>query len=167
MDETHQEVSHYTPILEDSDVASHIREDLETSLHRLETDYIDLYQLHVWGLKVERALEARDVLEALVSEGKIRTYGWSTDRTDAIRAFSTGPHCGTVQQQLSILDGNLELLALCEQMNLASINRGPLGMGVLTGKFTPESTFGENDIRKHVDWHPAFAGWPPHPGLVV
>ena len=74
-------------------------------------------------------MAAREVLEELVREGKIRTYGWSTDRADAIEAFATSPHCGVVQQQLSVLDGNPELLALCEKLNLASINRGPLGMG--------------------------------------
>jgi aryl-alcohol dehydrogenase-like predicted oxidoreductase len=96
-----------------------------------------VYLLHVWELAVERALDAREVLEALVEEGKIRTYGWSTDRTDAIRAFSTSPRCGVVEQQLSVLDGNHELLELCEQLGLGGLNRGPLGMGVLTGKYAP------------------------------
>jgi hypothetical protein len=35
------------------------------------------------------------------------------DRTDAIKAFSTSPNCGVVQQQVSVLDGNPDLLALC------------------------------------------------------
>jgi aryl-alcohol dehydrogenase-like predicted oxidoreductase len=117
--------------------------------------------LHIWGHTIERALEVRDVLEELVAEGRIRTYGWSTDRADAIRAFSTSPRCAVVQQQLSVLDGNLELLALCEERNLASMNRGPLGMGLLTGKFSPASTFGDDDVRKHVDWHPAFKDGKP------
>jgi aryl-alcohol dehydrogenase-like predicted oxidoreductase len=115
-----------------------------------------VYQLHVWGLAIDRALEAREALEALVADGKIRTYGWSTDRTDAVRAFSTSPRCGVVQQQFSVLDGNAELLALCEQLDLASLNRGPLGMGLLTGKFTPESGFSHDDVRSHATWHPGF-----------
>jgi aryl-alcohol dehydrogenase-like predicted oxidoreductase len=155
VDEGTKEVMAYGKDEENSDVASHLRDDVEASLRRLDTDYIDLYQLHVWGLAIERALEARDVLEELVQEGKIRTYGWSTDRVDAVKAFSTSPHCGTVQQQLNIFDGNMELLALCDELNLASINRGPLGMGILTGKFTPESTFSDDDVRKHAQW---FAG---------
>src|SRR4030042_1412779 len=55
--------------------------------------------------KIERALEAREVLEKLVGEGKIRTYGWSTDRTDAIRAFSASPRCGVIEQQRSGVGG--------------------------------------------------------------
>jgi aryl-alcohol dehydrogenase-like predicted oxidoreductase len=156
VDEAAKEVTPYGEIEEESDVASHLRADVEASLTRLDTDFIDVYQLHVWGLSIERALEAREELEKFVEEGKIRTYGWSTDRVDAIKAFSTSPNCGVVQQQLSVLDGNAELLALCEQLNLASINRGPLGMGLLTGKFAPDSSFSDDDIRYHVDWHPGF-----------
>ncbi len=161
VDEAAKAVVHYDANEEDSDVAARLRFDLEASLKRLETDYIDVYQLHIWGLNIERALEAREVLEALVKEGKIRTYGWSTDRTDAIQAFSTSLYCGVVQQQLSVLDGNMELLALCEAWNLASINRGPLGMGLLTGKFAPDSTFASDDVRHHAQWHPGFKDGKP------
>jgi aryl-alcohol dehydrogenase-like predicted oxidoreductase len=156
VNETTKTVKSYGEPEEDSDVARHLRSDLERSLVRLETDYIDVYQLHVGGLSIERALQVRDVLEEMVQEGKIRTYGWSTDRTDAVRAFSTSPNCSVVQQQLSVLDGNLELLALCEERNLASINRGPLGMGLLTGKFAPGASFSSDDVRAVASWHPGF-----------
>jgi aryl-alcohol dehydrogenase-like predicted oxidoreductase len=146
----------------DSDVASRLRKDVQASLQRLDMDYLDVYQLHVWGLSVERALEARDVLETLVAEGLIRTYGWSTDRADAVRAFSTMPGCGVVQQGLSVLDdANPELLAVCDEFDLASINRGPLGMGLLTGKFTPQSTFAADDQRHVAQWHPGFRDGKP------
>ncbi len=161
VDEAAKVVLNYDGKEEDSDVASRVRADAEASLRRLDTDYIDVYQLHVWGLGIERALQAREVLDELVREGKIRTYGWSTDRTDAIKAFSTSPNCSVVQQQLSVLDGNMELLALCEQINLASINRGPLGMGLLTGKFAPESTFAADDVRHNANWHPGFKNGKP------
>ncbi len=161
VDEAAKEVIHYEEKEEEGNVASRLRISLEESLKRLDTDYIDVYQLHVWGLSIERALEARDILEDLVKEGKIRTYGWSTDRTDAVKAFSTSPNCGVVQQQLSALDGNMELLALCEERNLASLNRGPLGMGLLTGKFAPDSSFASDDVRHHAQWHPGFKNGRP------
>jgi aryl-alcohol dehydrogenase-like predicted oxidoreductase len=161
VDEAAKAVTAYGQPEEDSDAAPHVRADLEASLRRLGTDYLDVYLLHIWGHKIERALEARDVLEQLVQEGKIRTYGWSTDRADAIRAFATSPRCGVVEQQLSVLDGDAELLALCEEWNLASLNRGPLGMGMLTGKFSPTTTFAEDDVRKHADWHPGFRDGKP------
>jgi len=161
VDEAAKDVKHYDATEEDSDVASRLRASLEDSLKRLESDYVDVYQLHVWGLKIERAIAAREILEDLVKEGKIRSYGWSTDRLDAVKAFSTSPHCSVVQQQLSVLDGNMELLAYCEAENLASINRGPLGMGLLTGKFAPDSSFASDDVRHHAQWHPGFKDGKP------
>ena len=161
VDEAAKAVNFYDEKEEESNVASRLKSDVEASLKRLDTDYIDVYQLHVWGLTIERALEVRDVLEDLVTQGKIRTYGWSTDRVDAVKAFSTASNCGVVQHQLSVLDDNKEMLALCEELNLASINRGPLGMGLLTGKFASTSTFADDDVRRHADWHPGFKNGKP------
>lgn len=162
VDEAAKEVTHFDASEEDSNVAIRLRDSLEASLNRLETDYIDVYLLHVGGLKVEAALAAREILEQLVQEGKIRTYGWSTDRDDAVKAFASGaPHCSVVQQQMSVLDGNAALLKLCEELNLGSMIRGPLGMGLLTGKFSPASTFAQDDVRKHSTWHPGFKDGKP------
>ncbi len=159
VDEARKNVVPYGPEQETGPVAEHLRQDCEDSLRRLNTDYIDLYQLHVWGYDIERSYAIRQVLEALVAEGKIRTYGWSTDRIDAVRSFAEGPNCSTVQQQLNIFDGDLNLLRLCDDLDLASLNRGPLGMGILTGKFTPESTFASNDVRSVAgEWFPGFRG---------
>ena len=161
VDEKRKEVMAYGEKEEESDVASHIRADLEASLSRLGTDYIDAYLLHVWGLSVERALAAREVLDGLVREGKIRTYGWSTDRLDAVEAFSTSASCGVLEQQFSVLDGNAELLAYGKRANLASLIRGPLGMGLLTGKFSANTQFKNDDVRRHMAWHPGFKDGKP------
>jgi len=156
-----KDVQFYDGSEENGDVASHMRTDLETSLKNLDIDYIDLYQLHVWGLSIERAMAVRDNLETFIREGKIRTYGWSTDRADAVKAFATDSNCSAVQMGLNIFDGNMELLALCEEMGLASVNRTPLGMGVLTGKFTPQTTFADDDVRKYVNWFGGFSDGSP------
>ncbi len=162
VDENKKEVWAYNREDEaDSNIAPHLRDDIVASLRRLETDYIDVYLIHVWGLTFEHALEARDILDQLVAEGKIRTYGWSTDRLDAIRAFAATPNCSVIQQQLSVLDGNMELLAFCEKQNLGSMNRGPLGMGLLTGKFAPDTSFKTDDVRHHASWHPGFQNGKP------
>jgi aryl-alcohol dehydrogenase-like predicted oxidoreductase len=155
VDEAGKKVDLYGTTEAESDVAPHLRADLESSLRRLQTDYVDVYLLHAWGLSIERALEARDIFEDLVKEGKIRTYGWSTDRTDAIAAFSTRSGCGVLEQELNVLTGNAELTALAEKQNLGILSRAPLGMGVLTGKITPETRFRDGDVRQTVDW---FAG---------
>ena len=124
-----------------------IREECADSLRRLNTDRIDLYQCHVKDIDEAHAVEMRETLEMLVAEGKIRYYGWSTNSPESARIFAQGTHCTAIQQQFNIFDGNNETLAVCEQFNLASINRSPLSMGLLTGKFTNETLFSKDDVR--------------------
>jgi aryl-alcohol dehydrogenase-like predicted oxidoreductase len=157
LDEQAKEVVAYGDVEETADIAGHLRQDCEASLKRLNSDYIDIYQLHAWGYDIEKSLEVRQILEELVAEGKIRTYGWSTDRLDAVQSFAEGPNCGVVQQELNVFLGNLDLLSYCEEENLGSLNRAPLGMGILTGKFAPNTRFAANDIRALPDmWFEGF-----------
>jgi aryl-alcohol dehydrogenase-like predicted oxidoreductase len=128
----------------------YLRRACEASLRRLKRDVIDLYQLHINRLDLESALVLRETLEDLVAQGKVRWYGWSTDDPERARLFAQGEHCTAIQQQLSILSGSQETLRVCEEHGLASINRTPLGKGVLTGKFDHDSTIPDNDRR---------AGW--------
>lgn len=131
----------------------YVRRACEASLRRLNTDVIDLYQFHIDDYDPVQSVEVREALEALVAEGKIRWYGWSTDDIEQANAFAAGPHCTAIQHALNIFVENEPILALCEKFNLASINRGPLSMGILTGKFKADSTFPENDIRHRLGWN--------------
>ncbi len=106
-----------------------------------------MYQLHHGSYDVERALELRAVLEDLVGEGKIRWYGWSTDLVDRAAVFADGEHCTSIQFQLNAIFDNPEMRAVCEQHDLAGLNKDPLNRGILTGKFTVDSTFPADDIR--------------------
>jgi aryl-alcohol dehydrogenase-like predicted oxidoreductase len=126
---------------------------LEASLRRLKTDYIDLYQFHLADFPRDEALKTRDMLEDMVAKGKIKGYAWSTDKDENVRFFSEGPNCIAAQHELNVFLGNEKILTLCETENLASINRGPLAMGILTGKFDFNSTIEEDDCRKTVDLH--------------
>jgi aryl-alcohol dehydrogenase-like predicted oxidoreductase len=130
-----------------------IRRDCESSLRRLNLDKIDLFQLHVKDLDTDHALVVRDTLEELVEERKISFYGWSTDDPERSRLFAQGPHCTAIQQQFNLFEGNVQTLAVCDQFNLASINRGPLNMGLLTGKFTRDTGIPKDDVRSR---RPAF-----------
>lgn len=139
-----------TKITTDADLSpAYIRQSCEDSLHRLKTDVIDLFQFHVGGATVEQAAPVRDVLESLVAEGKIRSYGWSTPFAENAAFFAEGPNCAAIQQPLNVMSGDPAILDICEKNNLASLNRGPLGMGLLTGKYTPESRFASDDMRKN------------------
>lgn len=132
----------------DADVLTHIRAECENSLRRLNTDYIDLYQLHVWDYPLELAGSVRETLEDLVREGKIRAYGWSTDSVESARLFAEGPHCAAVQHDLNVIMDAPEMLALCVQANLASVNRSPLARGALTGKYSKDTVFSDKDVRQ-------------------
>ncbi len=127
--------------------AEGVRNACDASLKRLNTDYIDIYQFHLGQYDPVKAVGVRDTLEDLVAEGKIRAYGWSTDSPERARVFAAGPHCTSIQQRLNIFEGNAETLAVCEQSNLASINRGPLAQGLLTGKFSSDSQLPTDDVR--------------------
>ena len=125
----------------------HVREECESSLRRLNTDVIDLYQLHVWDYPLEEVSAMVDLLESLVNEGKIRYYGWSTDSVEGARLFAEGKHCVAIQHDLNVILDAPEMLAVCEELNLASINRSALARGALSGKYTQASVFPQNDVR--------------------
>jgi len=125
----------------------HVREECEASLRRLNTDMIDLYQLHVWDYPLEKVPAMVELLESLVNAGKIRYYGWSTDSVEGARLFAQGKHCVAIQHDLNVMIDAPEMLAVCEELNLASINRSALARGALSGKYTKDSVFPQNDVR--------------------
>ena len=119
----------------------------DASLKRLNTNYIDLYQLHWKEYAADLATDLLSVLDDLVDEGKIRSYGWSTPNSELVHGFIEGSHCAAIQYNYNILERNPDMLALCEKFNLASIARGPFAMGLLTGKYNKDSRITEDDMR--------------------
>ena len=144
---------------------AHIRQACEASLRRLNTDYVDLYQFHDNGYPVKKAEPVRHTLEALVKQGKIRAYGWSTDFADRAAFFAQGANCASVQFQLNVLDDNPAVIDVCEKHNLAAINRGPLAMGLLTGKYSADTRPSSDDVRgeKSPGWMVYFQDGKPNP----
>lgn len=132
---------------DEDQILDNVRQDVENSLRRLQTDYIDIYQLHEGGYAPERAPALREVLEDLVREGKIGWYGWSTDLVDRAQVFASGEHCTSIQFRLNAINDNPAMRQLCVEHDLAGINKDPLNKGILTGKFTTESSFPADDIR--------------------
>lgn len=141
----------------------YIRSACDASLRRLGTDYIDLYQFHNGGYDIERAEEVMETLERLVDDGKIRSYGWSTDDPDRARLFARGDHCAAIQHQMNVLTGRTPALGVCEELDLASINRGPLAMGLLSGKYNRKSELPSDDVRgkNAPTWMKYFTGGRP------
>jgi aryl-alcohol dehydrogenase-like predicted oxidoreductase len=124
-----------------------IRRACDESLRRLDTNYIDLYQFHLNDYDPIQAVEVRETLEELVAAGKIRSYGWSTDFPERAAVFAEGRHNVAVQHELSVFFDAPEMVQFCEERGLASINRSPLAMGLLTGKFDASSRLNDDDVR--------------------
>jgi aryl-alcohol dehydrogenase-like predicted oxidoreductase len=140
------------------DTPAFARRALTASLERLGTDYVDLYQLHISDVGLERAVQLRDACEEFVREGLVRAYAWSTDDPERAAVFAQGPHCAAVQHRLNVLQDAPDMVALCEESNLASINRSPLAMGLLAGRRAAGEPLEAGDIRSTPPaWLPGFS----------
>ena len=119
--------------------AAYIRQAIEESLRRLQTDYIDLYQLH-GGTMEDNMEEILDCFESLQAAGKIRYFGISSIRPAVIEKYALQRKISSVMMQYSLLDrrpeaGSLELL---HRLGIGVLARGVLAKGLLAGK-APEA----------------------------
>ena len=112
---------------------SYIKEEVKSSLKRLETDYIDLYQLH-GGTFEDQIEETIEAFEELKSEGFIRYYGISSIRPNVIREYLDKSSIVSVMMQYSILDRRPEeeVLQLLHENGVSVVTRGPLAKGLLS-----------------------------------
>lgn len=130
-----------------------IRQSAETSLRRLKRERLDLLQFHLNDFPLEASDEVFDVLEALKAEGKIDAFGWSTDFPDRAARHAGRKGFVSIQHTMNVFEPVPAMVAVIEKNGLLSINRGPLAMGLLSGKFTPEKTVGAKDVRAtSLDW---------------
>ena len=136
---------------------AYVRRACEASLARLRTDRIDLYQLHIGDAPLDEADEIAGVLEELVREGVIGSYGWSTDDAERAERWAGRGTCSAVQHTLNVFQDAPEVLDVCRRHGLASINRSPLAAGFLTGKYVPGTRIGADDWRvEQRDWSTFF-----------
>jgi len=120
----------------------HILSEVERSLRRLQTDYIDLYQVHSWDFEtpIEETMRA---LDDLVRQGKVRYIGasnftawqlmkslWVSDKRDLARFDSLQPQYSLISREIE-----REILPLCRYEQVGVIPWSPLGGGFLTGKY--------------------------------
>ena len=113
----------------------YILEAVDKSLARLQSDYIDLYQLH--GGTIDDPLdEAIEAFELLKQQGKIRAYGISSIRPNVIHEYVKRSHIDTVMMQYSLLDRRPEesCLNLLHKNKLSVLVRGSLAQGLLINK---------------------------------
>src|SRR2546428_8267224 len=127
---------------------AHIREAVEGSLRRLETDRIDLLYQH----RVDRTVPIEDVvgaMAALVREGKVRFLGLSEAGERTIRRAHAVHPIAALQSEYSLWERNLEprIIPLLRELGIGLVPFAPLGRGVLTGSVKPAEEYPESDYR--------------------
>lgn len=126
-----------------------LRSEFEDSLRRLNTDYVDLYQIH-WPdttIPVERAAE---VLLALYEEGRIRAIGVSNFSAAQMRAFRSVAPLHSNQPPYNLFERAIDddVLPYCHHNGIAVLTYSSLCRSLLAGRLTPDMHFPEGDIRR-------------------
>jgi aryl-alcohol dehydrogenase-like predicted oxidoreductase len=132
----------------------HLREAVEASLRRLQTDYLDLYWMHTWDV-LTPAEEVMSTLDALVRAGKIRYFGlsdtpaWYVARAQTLAEWRGWERICALQLEYSLVERNIERehvpVALALGMGITPWS--PLGSGLLTGKYRRKSDLKEGAGR--------------------
>ncbi|RHW41178.1 aldo/keto reductase [Neobacillus notoginsengisoli] len=119
----------------------HIKQAVKDSLKRLQTDYIDLYQLHGGTINdpIDETIEA---FEELKAEGLIRYYGISSIRPNVVREYVDRSGMVSVMVQYSMLDRRPEeeILPLLERSGMSAVTRGTVAKGLLSGRMLEKAS---------------------------
>ncbi len=128
-----------------------VREYCEGSLKRLGRERIDLYQIHCPPTEILRDGSVFEVLDKLQQEGKIRYYGVSVESVEEALICMEYPGVRALQVIFNIFRQKLidELFPVAKEKGVGLLARVPLASGLLTGKFTKESRFAEDDHRNY------------------
>ncbi len=134
--------------------------EVENSLRRLNTDCIDLYQMH-WPSKEPDYTPVEDTMACLMKlrdEGKIRAIGVSNLTLDQLKEHCEKGDVVSDQFRYSMLwrDAEADILPYCAKHNLATLTYMSLEQGLLTGKVGMDREFAEGEFRSNQDWNPWF-----------
>ncbi|QXI30989.1 aldo/keto reductase [Pseudomonas vanderleydeniana] len=130
--------------------ARRLRHEVEDSLRRLETDYIDLYQIH-WPDPLVAQQETAEELEKLRQEGKILAVGVSNYSPAQMDEFRQYTALATVQPPYNLFERAIDsdILPYARQHEMVVLAYGSLCRGLLTGSMHAETAFASDDVRNH------------------
>lgn len=131
-----------------------LRCDLEDSLRRIGTDYIDIYVVHRQVTSLEQVGEVYETLAGLKKEGKIRAIGLSNTNAAYLAEFLKYGPMDLVQEQYSVLERGAakEYIPLCEQAGVTFQCFSALERGLLTGKFGMDFVLTPGEARGSMPW---------------
>ena len=125
-----------------------LKQNLEDSLKRLQTDVIDLYYLHRWDkrIPIEDSIGA---MSDMVREGKVKTIGLSEVSAQTLRKAHAVHPIAAMQSEYSLWTRNPEIAVLdaCRELNVAFVAFSPIARGFLTGALRDPATLPPKDIR--------------------
>ena len=126
-----------------------IMREIDDSLRRLRTDYIDIYQVH-WPDPQVPIRETADAMHALLRDGKIRAIGVSNFSVHQIEQFRRVAPVHVVQPPYNLFERGIEaeLLPYCRGNGIAMLGYGALCRGLLSGRMRPDTAFGGDDLRR-------------------
>jgi methylglyoxal reductase len=124
--------------------------EIEQSLKRLGTEYIDHYITH-WQDPTTPISETMETLESLKSQGKIRSIGASNVSSEDLAAYVAAGRLDAVQEEYSMVKRDIEttLLSLCSRHGVSTLSYSSLALGLLSGRIGPDRTFEGDDQRKN------------------
>ena len=125
-----------------------IRWELQQSLARLGTDYIDLYQTH-WPDPQTPIEAVVDTMQSLVREGLIRAWGLCNENPERLLLAAQSGNLATDQERYSLLDREQDdtNLPVCEKHDIGFLCYSPMAQGLLTGKIDGKRQFSNDDLR--------------------
>lgn len=134
-----------------------ILKEVEDSLNRLQTDYIDLYQIHWPDLDTDFE-ETASTMRELWEEGTIKAIGVSNFDPDQMEKFQQSAPIHSCQPPYNLFERGIEeeLVPYCNKNDISLITYGALCRGMLSGKMSKDREFNKGDLRKNAD--PKFQG---------
>jgi aryl-alcohol dehydrogenase-like predicted oxidoreductase len=128
---------------------SRIMREIDESLLRLRTDYIDIYQVH-WPDPLVPIEETAEAMRTLYEQGKIRAIGVSNFSVAQMECFRRVAPLHVLQSPYNLFERAIEadVLPYCRANNIATFGYGALCRGMLSGRMLPITTFEGDDLRR-------------------
>ena len=125
-----------------------INREIDDSLRRLRTDYVDVYQVH-WPDTAVAIEETAEAMYALFRQGKIRAIGVSNFSVAQMERFRQVAPLHVLQSPYNMFEREIEadILAYCRKNGIATFGYGALCRGLLSGRMRPDTVFGSDDLR--------------------
>jgi len=126
-----------------------IIQEVEDSLRRLRTDYIDIYQVH-WPDPLVAIEETADAMHELFKQGKIRAIGVSNFSVPQMERFRDVAPLHVLQPPYNMFEREIEaeLLPYCKKNKIATLGYGALCRGLLSGRMKADTVFNGDDLRR-------------------